>query len=129
MIVQLIPPQLVPVAQQYLRQQGMDPALFNGDGSINPVGIVGVVFDKVTIRTAITPDLVFPIAASGEPMSPAMRQLMEQVQPEVVLDGRFGPVTVSPYGTPHGQRSWLPVALVGAGVVLFIGWAVFGGRR
>lgn len=128
--MQLIPPYLVPAAQTFLRQQGMDPALFNADGSMNPVGLVGVAFDQVTVRTAITPDLVFPISASGAPMSPATRELMERLQPEVTLHGRFGQVTVAPYGaSPQGWRSWWPLALAGAGTVLFVGWAVFGGRR
>lgn len=127
--MQLVPAALVPAVRQYIQSQGADPAIFNNDGSVNPLGAVGLFFDTVTVRTSITPDITFPINASGQPPSRAGQELLEQLQPVVVMSGRAGTVEVAPYGMPVGRRSWLPVVLVGAGAVLFIGWAVFGGRR
>jgi hypothetical protein len=124
--VQILPPQLVPVAQGLLRQQGFDPNIFAPDGSLKAEGIVNIFYDTVTVRTAVTPDLVFPISATGEPPSPAMQELMNQLRPTVTLSGRAGTVTVSPYGTPQGARSWWPLALFGVGSVAFLGWALFG---
>lgn len=124
--MQLIPASLVPVARGYLQQQGYDPSIFNLDGSLNELGAVSLFYDTVTISTAVTPDLVFPISPSGAPPSPAMQQLLNQLQPTVKLTGRAGTVLVAPYGAPQGQRSWLPLALIGGGAVLFVGWAFFG---
>jgi hypothetical protein len=107
----------------------LDPGIFNADGSLNPSGAVSILFDRATVRTAITPDLVFPLSPSGEPPSRAMQELMNQLQPSVTLSGRFGNVEVSPYGQPVGQRSWLPLILLGGGALAFVGWALFGGKR
>lgn len=125
--MQFLPQPLVPVAQGFLRQQGLDPNIFAPDGSIRAEGVVNIFFDTVTVRTNVTPDLVFPISASGQPPSPAMQELMNQLQPTVTLSGRAGSVTVNPYGTAQGGgRSWWPVALFGVGAVAFLGWALFG---
>lgn len=124
--MQILPASLVPVAQGFIRQQGYDPRIITSDGSLDPGGALSIFFDQAVVRTAITPDLVFPINAQGEPSSPAMQQLMNQLQPSVTLTGRAGTVVIAPYGQAQGQRSWLPIALFGAGAVLFIGWAFFG---
>lgn len=124
--MQILPAYLVPVAQGLIREQGGDPNILFPDGSINPTGAVSLFFDRATVRTAITPDLIFPISASGEPPSRAQQELIAQLQPSVTLSGRAGTVIVAPYGVPQGSRSWIPIALFGAGAVLFIGWALFG---
>lgn len=124
--MQILPQQLVPVAQQYIRSQGYDPGIFNSDGSLNAAGAVNIFFDTVTVRTAVTPDLVFPIAASGAPPSAAMQQLMNQLQPTVTLSGRVGTVTVAPYGQAQGQTSWWPLVIGGGAAAAFLFWALFG---
>ena len=124
--MQFLPQPLVPVAQGFLREQGLDPNTFAPDGSIRPEGIVNIFFDTVTVRTNVTPDLVFPINASGQPPSDATQELINQLQPSITLSGRIGTVTVSPYGIPQGQRSWWPIVLVGLGGVAFLSWALFG---
>lgn len=124
--MQILPAALVPAAQSLISQQGYDPNLISGDGSLNPAGVVNIFFDSVVVRTAITPDLIFPINASGAPPSEAMQELMRTIQPSVTLTGRAGTVTVAPYGAPTGQTSWLPIALFGLGGLAFVGWALFG---
>ena len=124
--MQLIPAQLVPAAQAFIRQQGYDPNIIAYDGSINAAGIVSLAFNKVEVSTAVTPTISFPISASGEPPSPAMQELLNQLQPTVVLSGPAGRIEVAPYGMPAGQTSWLPIALFGLGSVAFLGWALFG---
>jgi hypothetical protein len=104
----------------------MDPGIFNSDGTLNAAGAVNIFFDEVTVRTNITPDLVFPIAASGAPPSPAMQQLMNSLQPSVTLSGRAGNVTVAPYGQAQGQTSWWPLVLGGTAAVAFLVWALTG---
>lgn len=124
--MQLVPQQLVPAVRAYIQQQGADPNLIANDGSINPAGVVNVFFDTVTVRTAITPDLVFPINSSGAPPSAAMQQLMNTVQPTITLSGRAGTVTVNPYGTPVGQTSWAPLVIGGVFAIGFLAWALTG---
>ncbi len=116
----------MPVAQALIQSQGGDPAMFNGDGSINPTGIIEMFFTQAEVRTALTPNIIFPISAHGAPPSPVVQALLNQIQPSVVFSGPAGNVTIAPYGTPVGETSWLPLALVGTGALLFIGWAVFG---
>lgn len=124
--MQLIPQQLVPAVRAYVQQQGLDPGMINGDGSLNAAGAVNIFFDTVTVRTAVTPDLVFPIAASGQPPSQAMQELMRQLQPSVTLSGRAGVATVAPYGQAQGQTSWWPLVLGGGAAIAFLVWAVSG---
>jgi hypothetical protein len=125
-MMQIIPPSMVPIAQGLIQSQGGNPNLFNYNGEINPTAVAELFFNQATVRTAITPDIVFPISSSGAPPSPAMQELLNQLRPSVVLSGPAGVVEIAPYGTAHGQTSWLPLALVGGGVVLFLGWAIFG---
>lgn len=124
--MQILPAQLVPIAQQYIRSQGLDPGVIGNDGSLNAAGVVDIFFDEVTVRTAITPDLIFPIAASGAAPSQAMQQLMNTLQPSVTLSGRAGTVTVAPYGAPVGQTSWLPLVIGGGAAIAFLVWALTG---
>lgn len=126
--MQLIPPALVPAINGFLQQQGVG-GIFTSDGSLNSSAAVSLFFDRVTVQTAITPDINFAINANGPPPSRAEQELLGQLRPTVTLTGRAGTVTVAPYGVPQGQRSWLPIALFGAGAVLFVGWLVFGGGR
>ena len=125
--MQILPPQLVPAATGFLKAQGLPP-IFAADGSLDGGATVALLFDEVRVSTAITPDLVFPIGPTGGAPSRAQEELLAQLQPTVTLSGRAGTVTVSPYGHPHGEHSWLPLALLGGGAVLFLGWAIFGGR-
>ena len=105
---------------------GPDLNTFVNQGGINTSGVISQFYNQVTVRTAVTPDLVFPITANGPPPSAASQQLLDQLQPTIILSGPAGEYTLAPYGQATGQRSWLPIALVGVGAVLFIGWAVFG---
>lgn len=127
--MQLIPPALVPVVQQFMASQGYQGNLFAYDGNLNPSAIAELFFDEVTVRTNITPDLIFPINSRGGPPNAAMEQLLNTLQPSVTLTGPVGTATIAPYGQARGAGSWWPFALGAGVVVLGIGWAVFGGRR
>jgi hypothetical protein len=124
--MQLIPPALVPTVRAYLQQQGLNPNTIAYDGSLDAGGIVSNFYNQVTVRTAVTPDLVFPINQSGEPPNAVAKQLLDQLQPTVIISGPAGSFVLAPYGQAVGQRSWLPIAAVGLGAVVFIGWAIFG---
>lgn len=124
--MQILPSSMVPIAQGLIASQGGDPGILKPTGELNPVGIVELLFNQAEVRTAVTPNIRFPISASGQPPSAAVQALLSQLQPSVVFSGPAGEITIAPYGTPQGQQSWLPIALFGAGAVLFIGWAVFG---
>jgi hypothetical protein len=124
--MQILTPALVPVARAILAQQGADPNIIDNNGDLSAVGALGLFFNEAEVRTAVTPSIRFPISASGAPPSPAVQELLRQLQPSVILRGPAGEAVVAPYGMPVGQTSWLPIALVGLGAVAFIGWAIWG---
>lgn len=124
--MQLIPPALVPAAQAALRNQGLDPNIFGPNGDLNAAGLVGLAFNQVTVRTGITPDITFPISASGAPPSQATQELLNQLQPTVLLSGPGGSYVLAPYGQAQGTQSWWPLVLLGVGGLGFVGWALFG---
>jgi hypothetical protein len=105
---------------------GLDASDIINSSGVNIPGIISQAYNQVTIRTAVTPDIVFPISATGAPPDAASQQLLNQLQPTVIVSGPAGSFSLAPFGQPVGQRSWLPIALVGLGAVLFVGWAVFG---
>lgn len=121
-----IPVQLVPAMRNALQNEGLDPNIVGYNGEISGAGLVGLAFDTVTVRTAVTPDLVFPISASGAPPSRGTQELLNQLQPTVILSGRAGDYTLAPYGQAKGQTSWLPLVLIGGGALAFLAWAMFG---
>jgi hypothetical protein len=124
-----IPPALVVPFRNALQNQGIDPNTIDAYGNIHPEGIVSAFYNQVTVRTSVTPDLIFPISAGGAPPSAAERELLNQLQPTVVLSGPAGSFVLAPYGqAAGGQRSWWPVVLIGGGALAFVGWAVFGRR-
>lgn len=127
--MQLIPAALVPAVRSFVQSQGGDPYLVNNDGSVNPTATVALFFNEVRVKTAVTPELVFPINAQGQAPDPLMQEVLDQLRPTVTLTGPAGTVIAAPYGMPQGQRSWWPVGLAVGGAVLFVGWALFGGRR
>lgn len=124
--MQILTPALVPVAQALLLQQGADPNIIDSNGNLSAVGAIGLFFNEAEVRTALTPAIRFPISASGAPPSPAVQELLNQIQPSVILTGPAGTAMVAPFGVPVGQTSWLPVALIGVGVFVFLGWALWG---
>lgn len=124
--MQILTPALVPAAQALIMSQGGDPNLLSPNGELNIVGAIGLFFNEAEVRTAVTPAIRFPIAATGAPPSPAVQELLNTLQPSIVLSGPAGTVTAAPYGVPVGESSWLPIALVGVGALAFIGWALFG---
>ena len=88
--------------------------------------IISQFFNQITVSTAVTPTLTFPIAANGPPADPATQQLIDALHPTVTLSGPAGSVTVAPYGATQGTGSWWPLALGGLAVVGILGYAVFG---
>lgn len=95
-------------------------------GNLNVPGIISQAYNQVTVRTAVTPDIVFPISANGPPSSAATQELLNQLQPTVIISGPAGSFVLAPYGQAVGQTSWVPIALFGLGAAAFIGWALFG---
>lgn len=107
----------------------MDPSLqqllSQASGQLGPQ-VLNQLFNQVEVSTAITPTLTFPLDPNGPPPPYAMRQLLDTLQPTVVLTGPAGRVQLAPFGASQGATSWLPLAVVGLGTALFLGWAVFG---
>ncbi len=124
--MQVVPPALVPAVQAYLQTQGQNPNILRGDGSFDEAGLIGLAFNQIEVRTAITPPLVFPITAGGPSQPTAMQQVVAELQPTVIFSGPAGTFTVAPYGATSGETSWLPVAAIGLGIVVGIGWLIFG---
>lgn len=125
----VLPPALVPAANNYIASQGGTPNIFLGDGSLNPDGVLGLFFNQVEVRTDLTPALLFPINQTGPTPSPVMDELLGRLHPTVILSGPAGRVVVSPFGMSQGAKSWWPVIAVGGALALVAGWLVFGGRR
>lgn len=125
--MQLIPTALVPAVQAYLITQGQNPNIVHTDGSIDPEGIISFAFNEVTVHTNVTPDITFPIAASGAPPDPTVQALLSSLQPSVTLSGPAGTINVAPFGQAAGTGSfgWWPLAVGGLAVFGFIGWAIF----
>ncbi len=124
----VLPASLVPAANAFIMAQGGTPNIFLNDGTLNPDGVLGLFFNQVEVRTNLTPALQFPINQGGEPPDPFMQDVLNRLQPTVILSGPAGRVVVSPHGTSAGASSWWPVVLIGGAVALVGGWLVFGGR-
>ncbi len=124
----IVPPALVPAVNNFIMMQGGTPNVFLPDGSANPDGVLSLFFNEVEVRTNLTPPLAFPINSAGSAPSPWMQDVLNRLQPTVILSGPVGRVVVSPHGTSPGASSWWPVALAGGAAALFAGWLVFGGR-
>lgn len=121
-----IPQVLIGPFRSALQSQGVDPNTIDAYGNIHPEGLVSAFYNQVTVRTSVTPDLIFPITASGPPPSDAQREILGQIKPTVILSGPAGVATLAPYGQAQGASSWWPLVIFGGGTLAFIGWAVFG---
>ncbi len=124
--MQLIPPALVPSVQAYLVSQGQPANLIDGYGNLDAAGVLGLLYNEVEISTTLTPTLVFPIAAGGHSQGSVMDGLVHELQPTVTFRGPAGSQTIAPYGQAQAAQSWVPIAAIGAVVVIGIGWLIFG---
>lgn len=124
--MQILPPALVPAARTALQNEGFDPNTIGNDGTLNVTGVIARFYNTVTIRTSVTPDLVFPISPDGGQPDRATQELLNELRPTVILSGPAGVYELAPYGNTQGQTSWWPLALAGGGLALFLGWAIFG---
>lgn len=124
-----IPQALIGPFRSALQSQGFDPNTIDAYGNIQAAGLISAFYDQVTIRTSVTPDLVFPISATGSPPSELQQELLNQLQPTVIISGRAGTTVLAPYGQAMGQKSWWPLVLFGGGTLAVLGWAIFGGRK
>jgi hypothetical protein len=121
-----IPQPLVGALRNALQNEGLDPNTIDWNGELHPEGLVAAFYNQVTVRTSVTPDLVFPISPTGAPPSDVQQELLNQLQPTVILSGPAGAFTLAPYGQAVAARSWWPVALFAGGTLAFLGWTVFG---
>src|SRR5687768_3323685 len=98
--MQLVPSQLVPIARQALAQQGYDPNILKGDGSISEIDLVTLAFDKVEIRTSFGSVPPFDLKTKPNPKTQAT---LRRLQPAIILTGRAGRVEIAPYGLPSAR--------------------------
>lgn len=124
-----IPQALVNPLRSALQSQGLDPNTVDIYGNIHPEGLISAFYNRVTVRTSVTPDIVFPITASAEPPSQVEQEVLNQLQPTVILSGPAGEFTLAPFGHATGTTTWWPLVLVGGGALAFLGWAIFGSKR
>lgn len=124
--MQLIPPELVPLARGYLLQKGQNPDIFGNGGSLDGGALTSILYNQVEIRTSATPPLIFPIGPAGPPTDSATEALIQQLQPTIIFTGPAGRLEIAPYGAASGASSWIPFALLGGAIVLGIGWLVWG---
>lgn len=94
----MVPPVLVGSVRNALTSQGLDPTVINDDGTINPAGLVSSAFDTITIRSALHNDPIV-IQLRG-PADPQTQALLDQIRPEVTLQGRAGRYVIAPAGSP-----------------------------
>lgn len=123
--MQLVPRELVPVAQSLIAKQGYNPYLIDANGNLDAGGVLGVFFNEVEVRTTVTPPLKFPITATGPSPDPMMQEVLESLRPTVIFTGPAGREVIAPFGETSGASSWLPVALVGGAIVLGIGYLLW----
>lgn len=117
----LIPSPLVGAARLFFQTQGMNPSVVSDSGEISADALVALAFDKVEIRTALTPPVTINLkeASSGE-----VSQLIKDIQPAIILSGRAGTHTIAPAGIPNGSSTRVAQA-TGIGA-MGIGAAVLG---
>lgn len=125
--LQLVPPALVGLARPLLQSQGIDPNALSSSGEIDPMALLTMAFDKVEIRTALTPPVVIDLL---KPTDPKTRAQLSLVQPAIIFTGRAGRAAIAPYGVPSGispRVKQMGIALgVGVGAAL-LGLVIFGG--
>lgn len=82
----------------------------------------------VTIRSNFSPEIQidpFPETPGKSSQSPITRKILEIVQPQILVDTGFGPVSVSPGGVPTKNFFFVTVAV---GIVI-TGLAIFGAYK
>jgi hypothetical protein len=120
-----IPAILVEPFRVALRTQGADPyGVVDNYGNINMGALISAFYNRVTIRTAVTPDMEFTI--DGEPSPAWQQELLNRLRPTVVLSGRAGTYVLAPYGeeaASEGPSMALPIVglLAAAGIAY---WAL-----
>jgi len=125
--MQLVSPALVGVTRTLIGSQGGNPWMINNDGTLNPDGVLALLWNNVEVRTSVTPPIKFPIGPTGTPTDPSTEALIKSLKPTVILSGPAGEITIAPYGTVVAE-SWWPAILVGAAGLGIIGWLIFGQR-
>lgn len=119
--IQLVPPALVWPARGVLQNQGIDPKMLEDNGEIDPQALFALAFDKVYIRTSVTPEIPIDLSQKGDGQ---VSQIVKDLQPVVILKGRAGTVKIAPAGEPSGINPNLQPAAVTTG--LGIGAAILG---
>jgi hypothetical protein len=80
----------------------------------------------IHIRSNYTPDLDIDLRKPSDPKTAAM---LRKLQPQIVVDTTFGPVTIAPYGAP-GPTQWNDLlAGLGGASILVLGLALYGGWK
>jgi hypothetical protein len=119
--LQLVPPLLVGAVRSLLAAQGVDPSALSASGELDPTGLITMGFDKVEIRTALSPPVVVDLRAKPDPEN---QKLLKFVQPAVILTGRAGKATIAPFGVPSGISA--DARAVGANIAVGLVTGVLG---
>lgn len=132
--LQIVPAPLVPVVRGLLASQGVtNPGAVTDSGELDPMALIALGFDRVEIRTALSPPVVINL---GGPSDPQTEATLKRVQPAIMFSGRAGKAEIAPYGVPlaidpdiknAGVSIGLGLGAALLGVMLF-GGAIFGKR-
>lgn len=78
------------------------------NGEIDPQALFALAFDKVTVKTALTPEIPIDLTQKG---SGQVSQLVKDLQPVVILSGRAGRVVIAPAGEAAQVANLQPAAI------------------
>lgn len=99
--LKLIPEALAPSVKSFLKSQGLAQGVISGSGDVDAQSLIGLAFDKIEVRTALSPPITINLASKAPP-DPETERILKLVQPAVILTGRAGQVKIAPYGIPAG---------------------------
>ena len=122
--VQLVPPVLVGAVRNVLNAQGLPSSILSDSGELDTTALVTLGFDKVEVRTALTPPVVVDLKG---PSDPAATELLKTLQPAVILSGRAGRATIAPHGVPSGTGVTATVKKAGLSIGLGLAAGLVGG--
>lgn len=132
--MQLVPPALVPVVRGALASKGVAGSLVNDNGEVDALSLLSALYNKIEIRTAMSPPVTIDLNAPSDPRTAATMKL---VQPAILFDGPGGHAEIAPYGVPSGFSPEVKTAAIGLAIgvaagafgLVLLGGAFFGKRR
>ena len=111
--MQLVPPNLVPIARALLVEQGYAPTILDANGNVALADLFSLAFNQMEFQTALTPHVSFRLDGPSDPTTQA---ILQKIKPTIVLRGPAGTVQIAPYGAAQpltfpsfttGEKLWM----------------------